>query len=109
MSKKTQNQQTKEEIANTPQQLSSEQMNELHEIKRIENMFKFVSELIKMNSALVPQGQEIAKQFECIGLLVTNNKNQYVADLLTAMGYAKDSKVNINTQTGVITPIKENA
>ena len=107
MSKKTKSQEQKELMSQTPQALNERDRAEFEELHRIFLSYSFVASQIKGNTALVPNGQEIAAQFEAIARLMENTKNQYIGQKLHEMGYPQSAQVNVDIKTGVITPINE--
>lgn len=107
MSKKTKSQEQKELIALTPQQLSEEDRAEFEELHRMAISYNFLARQIKGNTALVPEGQQVAAQYEAIARLIENAKNQWIGEKLNQMGYPQKVQVKVDIKTGTITPINE--
>lgn len=82
--------------------LTAEECLQLQEMQRLVNGKKYEATSIKGNTALVPDGQKVAAQAEAIAALLDNEKNRWVAALLTACGYLNGTKCNINLTTGEI-------
>lgn len=76
---------------------------QLQEMNRIVSAKKWEADLVRGNTALVPNGQEVASTFEAIARLCENEKNRWVSVKLSECGYANGAKVNINLFTGEIT------
>ena len=106
MSKKTKSQEVKEIIAQTPQQLSEDDRLELEELHRIALSYSLVAGQIAGNTALIPNGQEVAKQFEAIARLMQNTKDQILRQKVANMGFPS-GKVTVNIKTGEITPLPD--
>src|SRR5690349_2066033 len=104
MSKKTKNQEQKELIAATPQQLSEADRADFEELFRLALSYSLVAQQIKANTALVPEGQRVAAEFEAIARLMENTKNQWISQKLADMGYPQTAKVKIDIKKGLITP-----
>lgn len=107
MTRKTSTQEQKEIVAKLPQQLSEEDRAEFEELQRIAITYSFIASQIKANTALVPEGQQVAQQYEAISRLMQNSKNQWMGQKLAALGYPKDVTVTIDVKTGIITPVHE--
>jgi hypothetical protein len=107
MSKKTKNQEQEEIIAQVAQQLSESDRLEFEELHRIALSYSFIAGQIKGNTALIPEGQKVAEQYEAIARLMENSKNQWMGQKLASMGYPNTVKVSIDIKTGNITPINE--
>lgn len=84
--------------------LSPQQVIELAEMIRIVNARQFEAKQIKGNTALVPRGQEIAKEIEAIAVLLENAKNLWVQQRLIERGYPHGTQCSINLSTGEILP-----
>ena len=54
------------------------------------------------NTALIPDGQNVAKTQEAIANLLENSKNNWISQVLTSCGVPKGQSVNINSATGEI-------
>ncbi len=78
------------------------QAQELLEISRWANQYRYTAAIVKDNSALVPKGQEVAKQYEALAELLENVKKTLVSKILTEMGYPKGVEVNVNLKTRII-------
>ena len=107
MSKKTKTQEQKEVITQTPQQLSEVDRAEFEELFRMAMTYNFIASQIKANTALVPEGQRVASEYEAIARLLENAKNQFIGQKLVDMGYPQTTQVRVDIKSGVITPINE--
>jgi hypothetical protein len=107
MSRKTKSQEEKDMIAQTPQRLSEDDRLELEELHRIALSFSIVAGQIAGNTALVPNGQEVAKQFEAIARLMENLKSQWLSQKIASMGYPNAGMINISIKTGEIIPVED--
>lgn len=63
--------------------------------------------LIKANTALVPNGQEVAATFEAIGNLLQNDHNHWYSKKLLECGYSQGDNCNVNLDSGEITLRRE--
>ncbi len=86
--------------------LTKEERKALLEIAKITDSWVFVAGQLKANTALVPGGQKIAKQFEAIAELMKNTKETLLAQKLTQLGYPQGVGFNINLTTGRISRAK---
>jgi len=76
---------------------------ELNEMQKLINSYKFISKQVETNTALVPRGQELVKEYEAIATVMENTKNLYVSNKLIECGYESGTKCDINLSTGEIT------
>ncbi len=83
----------------TPQELT-----ELQELQRIVGARKFEAAHIKGNTALIPNGQRVAEEYEAVARLMENVKNNWVAAKLAECGYKENERCSINLVTGEVTP-----
>lgn len=79
---------------------------ELQEMQRMVNARRVEAELVAGNTALIPRGQEVAKEIDALARLLDNNKNQWFSQKLREHGYPQDSQVQINLTTGEIVEVK---
>jgi hypothetical protein len=107
MSKKTNTQEQKEIAAQLPQQLPEVDRAEFEELFRMAMSYNFIASQIKNNTALVPDGQRVASEYEAVARLLENAKNQFIGQKLVDMGYPQTSQVKVDIKTGIITPINE--
>lgn len=92
-------------LKNVPKRsLTPAETMELQEMQRLVNSRKFEAVLIKGNTALVQNGQQIAEQYAAIAALLDNTKNQWVSQKLSECGYSPNDKCNINLTTGEVLP-----
>jgi len=82
------------------------ELRELNERIRLADMRAFEASLIAGNTALVPNGKEVAETFEAIARLMENAKNQWYTQKLVACGYLPGAVVNVNLNTGEITEVE---
>ena len=75
---------------------------ELNDMQRLVNARKWEAAQIGGNTALIPRGQEVAKEVDAIARLLDNVKNNWVSHKLLECGYAVDTKCSINLSTGAI-------
>lgn len=76
---------------------------QLQEMQRAFNARKFELEQIKLNTALIPRGQEIVKELEAILSVLENAKNYWVMKTFENCGYPNGTKCAVNLMTGKIT------
>ncbi len=107
MTRKTQSQEQKEIVIQTPQQLSEADRAEFEELFRMATSYNFIASQIKGNTALVPEGQRVASEYEAIARLLENAKNQFIGQKLHKMGYPQTAQVKVDIKSGIITPINE--
>lgn len=79
-----------------------EEAMELQEMQRMINGRKFEASQIGGNTALVPRGQEIAKELDAIVRLLENSKNLWISQKLKEHGYQLDEKCSVNLSTGEV-------
>lgn len=82
--------------------MTEEELTNVQQLHVAVNIQKMKAELIKNNTALVPNGQSVAEVEEAIARLMENAKNQHVSSLLMALGYEKGVSVDINLHTGAV-------
>ena len=82
--------------------LSAQNLKELQELTRLVNGEKFKLIQIIGNTALIPNGTQMARQQEAITSLLENQKAQWTGTILAGMGYAPNEKVSIDLITGKI-------
>lgn len=78
---------------------------ELMEMQRMVNAERVKAQLVAGNTALIPRGQEVAKEIDAIARLLENNKDQWFSQKLREHGYPQDLKVQINLTTGEIVEV----
>lgn len=88
----------------TKRSFTQQELIELQELQRIVGARKFEAVHIKGNTALVPNGQRVAEEYEAIARLMENVKNNWVAAKLAECGYKENDRCSINLQTGEVTP-----
>lgn len=82
--------------------LSKEDQENLLEVSRMVNMYKFVGEQIKGNTALVRNGQGLAKEYQSIASLLDKVKSNMVSQALTKAGYPQGVNFSVNLRTGKV-------
>lgn len=92
---------------NKQRKLTKKEIQEFQELNRIAAHYKFVALQIKGNTALIEDGQKVAKQFESITNLMENVKGEWFSNKLRELGYQPNQRVSINIGTGQITKLKE--
>lgn len=102
MSKATNAKAKKELMGKVRRNLEPAEILQLTKMVELANARKFEADQIKVNTALVPRGQEVANEVEAVARLLENVKNQYVGQLLVACGYDAGQNCNINLSTGEI-------
>jgi len=107
MGGKTKIQEMREIIAQTSRQFSEEDRQSLLEWYRMEQTFRVAAKKINENSALVEDGQKLARQFEGVARMLENERNHWIGVKLAEMGYPKEFEVEIDFRTGLIKPHKE--
>lgn len=93
----------KGKLATARRNFTPQEALELQEMNRVVFGRKFEAAQIAGNTALVPRGQEIAKELEAIARVLDNVRNQWIADKLLDCGYPEGTKCNINLSTGEVT------
>jgi hypothetical protein len=88
----------------TKRNFTQSELIELQELQRIVGARKFEAVHIKGNTALVPNGQRVAEEYEAIARLMENVKNGWVAQKLAECGYKENEQCSINLSTGEVTP-----
>lgn len=87
-----------------PRGFTEEELKELQELVRVAAIEKFKASQVKANTALVPNGKEVAEQLEAVSRLVENFKDQWLGAKLQELGYPQGSQVGVDSRTGLITP-----
>lgn len=82
--------------------LNAEELREYIRMVELVNAQLWKAMQIKSNTALVPNGIEIAAQEEAIHRLLDNAKNQWISQVLIRCGVPAGVSVNINSITGKI-------
>lgn len=83
---------------------------ELSELSLLNQMViqeNFKAKLVAGNTALVDDGKKLAKQYEQVGKLINDVKNQKASMLLSGLGYPPNCNFSIDFLTGKITEIIE--
>jgi hypothetical protein len=88
-----------------PRSLTPDELIELQHLHRLTGARRFEAEQVKLNTLLVPRGQEVAKELEALANIWENFKNNWIAQKLTDCGYAQGQQVSIDLKTGEITPV----
>ena len=83
--------------------LTKAELQELLALTNLVSTEKFKAFQISGNTALIPRGQEVAKEQDAIARLMENVKNSWTSSKLTECGVPKNQAVNINQETGEIT------
>ncbi len=89
--------------------LTKEERTFLREVVKVADSWKFVAGQISINTALIPGGQKVAKQFEAVAKLMEQTKETMIANKLTQLGYPQGVGFNINLTTGRISRVKHQA
>lgn len=109
MSKMSESRKIKKGLVEAPKKrrnLNKQELQEYLEILRFCNGERWKAMQISGNTALVPNGQEVAKTQEAIANLLDNTKNNWLSQVLTECGVPKGQAVNINSVTGEIQDTK---
>ena len=83
--------------------LNKAERNDLMEVSRIAQWHRFIANQLKANTALVPNGQKLAKQYGDIATFLEGVKDNMVAQKLTQLGYPGGVNFTVNLKTGKIT------
>lgn len=75
---------------------------ELQEMIRLVNGRKWEASQVKLNTAMIPDGQRVSLQFDAVVMVLEGAKNHYVAQKLLECGYPEGQKCEINLTTGEI-------
>lgn len=87
--------------------MSPEEILQLKLMSDLVSQRKFEAAQVAGNTALVPRGQDVAKELEALARLLENAKNIWVSQTLVACGYPQGVKCNINLATGAIELVTE--
>jgi len=108
MAKKTNSQSVQEIIDAQVRILPKHLLTELQHRVQLTNEAWYVHKLVSTNTALVPNGQDVAKTLEAIARLLDNDKNQYVTVALKEAGYTYPENATVSIDpNGVITETTE--
>ena len=83
-------------------EFTKEELAEFQELHQIFVHEKFKAEQIEKNTALIPNGQELAKQYKATTALFEGLKQNWISSKLLEMGYPKGTNVSIEMETGKI-------
>lgn len=83
--------------------LTEQELVELRELQRIAASEMLKANVIRGNTALVPNGQEVATQFEAVARVMSNYRDQFMASAFTRHGYKNGEPLSIDLKTGKIT------
>ncbi|WP_429038063.1 hypothetical protein [Bradyrhizobium elkanii] len=65
----------------------------------------FKAELMERNTAVIPNGQEAAKQQRAIATLLVNARTEWISFKITELGYPVGTNCSVDIQTGEIKPV----
>lgn len=105
MTKMSNNRKQKKGIVEAPpvrRNLNPEELREFVRMTELVNSQMWLTMLVAGNTALVPNGQDLAKQMEAVAKLALNAKNQWESQTLRACGVPVGQAVKINSETGEI-------
>lgn len=86
-----------------PRQFTKQELDEIREIQRIAAGEHFKADQIGKNTALVPEGKKLAKQYEATAALFSRIKTELVNQKLGQMGYPSGTPISVDLNTGKIT------
>ncbi len=85
--------------------LTKAELTEYLHLIQVCNVQSWKAGQIKANTALIPNGQEVAKTEEAIARLLENSKNNWLSYVLIQCGIPSGQSVNINSKTGEIVDV----
>lgn len=76
--------------------ITDEQVAQLRDQTRVVAYTKYLARMASLNTALIPKGQQFAKQMEALAKIVDASKQEYIATIFDAMNI-KQADVNLET------------
>ncbi len=86
-----------------PRKLNRLEILDLQDLNRLASMERIKAQEIEKNTALIPDGQKVAKQQKAIADLMENFKKNFISQKLLELGYKPSQKVDLDLMTGEIT------
>lgn len=84
--------------------LTEKELSELQELHRLAAARRVEANLVSQNTALVPRGQEVAKELDAQARLLEHYRNQWMTSKFVECGHEPGVVMNINLSTGEIAP-----
>lgn len=95
-------------IKPAPRNLNEAELKEFLALIDMVAVEKFKTIQIQNNTALIPRGQEVAKEQEAVSRLLENVKDQWMSAKLNECGVEQGVRVSIDPKTGEIKKVEEN-
>ena len=87
--------------------LNKYEISELQQLNQMAIAEEFKANVIKANTALVENGQRLAKQCEQVAKLLNDMKSQKLSMILAGLGYPSGTQFQVDLLTGKIKIVKK--
>ncbi len=81
-------------------------LEELRNLWRATRAQRFKAEVIKANTAMVPEGQKTAEREEAIAKVMEGALQDHISNIFIAVGLIPGTRAEVDVRTGLITKTK---